>query len=204
MERQKIILYSNQLDLNQPIVLTFSLTADNNLTGSYTIFNDDKTIREVKTDNIVSGATSSKLIQLVPTFSGNNYLTLINLLNKDILLSDGREYGRITNITAYNIEYSLNIYSDTPIKYVDFSNETSIFYYNRKSDNRDVDPPHFIAYEGIQEEPKILSDIFIERGVVSGFDNLKRLKQIKSLQELIKYGDGYFNVTTKARDITTR
>lgn len=204
MEREKIIIYSNQLDGINPVILTFSLTSDNVVSGVYTLFNDGTEKSEISTDDIVSGSTKSKLNELLPNIDTTNFMNLVSYLNNDILLADGIEYGRITTIATDQIEYELNIYSNSPIKYIDFSNGSCIFYYNRKSDIRVTDAPHFIAYEGIQEEPKTLSDIFIERGVVSGFDNLLRLKQIKSVQELIKYGDGYFNVTTKATDLITK
>lgn len=204
METQKIILFKPQLDLTKPVVLTFSLTTDNIISGSYTTFNDNSDASEKRTDFIVSGSSQSQLVNIFPKYNSNNFSDLIQYNNKIIKMVDGKEYAKINSVNQNEIDYTINIYSEAPIRYIDFSNKTTIFYYNRKTDVRETNPPHLIAYEGIHEDPKIVSDIFIERGVTSGFDNFKRLKQIKSLQELIKYGDGYFNVTTKATDIITK
>lgn len=210
MERKNIILYKNKLIDNKPICLLFNLTSDVKLSGSYTLFDDGYDETNIVTDEIVEGYGDSQLFQLFRTeyknITYNSFIDLIQLVNKNILLytnnpNEEVQYGVITEVSLTQISYVLNINTDSEIKYIDFLDGKTIFSYKRKTNIRTVMPPHFIVYEGIQDDPKILSDVFIERGVYSGFDTFKRLKQVKSINELIKYGNGYFNVTTKATDL---
>jgi hypothetical protein len=44
------------------------------------------------------------------------------------------------------------------------------------------------------DEPEVQSNIFIERGKLSGLERLERMGEIDSLGDLEKYGYGFFNV----------
>ena len=46
---------------------------------------------------------------------------------------------------------------------------------------------------GIVSEPEIQSDVFIDRGQVTVFENHLRLSEIRSLDALLEYGNGYYN-----------
>lgn len=48
---------------------------------------------------------------------------------------------------------------------------------------------------GIISPPEVKNDVFIERGVISVFEPHLRLSEIKNLGELVRYGNGYYNLT---------
>jgi len=47
---------------------------------------------------------------------------------------------------------------------------------------------------GISEPPEVLSDIDIDRGQLSVLDKHMRLSEIKTIDDLVKYGNGYYNI----------
>jgi hypothetical protein len=47
---------------------------------------------------------------------------------------------------------------------------------------------------GISSEPQVFSDVFIDRGFLSPRENHIKLSEIKSLEDLVNYGNGFFNV----------
>lgn len=49
---------------------------------------------------------------------------------------------------------------------------------------------------GIISPPEVQSDVFIDRGTTSVMDYHLKLSEIKSLGELINYGNGFYNLTT--------
>jgi hypothetical protein len=56
---------------------------------------------------------------------------------------------------------------------------------------------NIILYEGFIEEPKIISEVFIDRGLNSGFEKIKKLKNVTTLNELNKMGLGYYKINKK-------
>lgn len=206
MKIAKHYLYKSTLESDQPVTLTFALDSTQIVDGTYDILEDEQELPEVSTSEVIVGTCESQLFQILNQIGIaeiTNFRILLDWLNQPIKLDNEDEYGMILEIKNNSVRYQINIYSETPIEYVDFFGYPTTFRYNQKSDIRVDNPPYLMRYEGINEKPKIISDVFIERGVVSGLDNMKRLKQIKSLNELIKYGLGHYNVTTKATDILT-
>jgi len=47
---------------------------------------------------------------------------------------------------------------------------------------------------GIINEPEVFSDVFIDRGVTTATEMLLRLSEVKSVEHLDNYGNGFFNV----------
>jgi hypothetical protein len=47
---------------------------------------------------------------------------------------------------------------------------------------------------GIISVPEVESDIFIDRGIVTVYDKHLRMSEITNIEELVRYGNGYFNV----------
>jgi hypothetical protein len=50
------------------------------------------------------------------------------------------------------------------------------------------------ALLNVIDEPQIQSELFIERGKISGLEALQRLGEVDNLGDITKYGYGYFNV----------
>jgi len=115
--------------------------------------------------------------------------------HKKILLHGTDIYGMILNIGTYK-EYVLYVGTDYPIKYIDFPDGRTKFMYRRSSDV-ETNKANIILYPGLVEEPKILNEVFIDRGVNNAFEPVKRLKNVSTLNELVKIGLGYYKMNTK-------
>lgn len=48
---------------------------------------------------------------------------------------------------------------------------------------------------GIISAPEVESDVFIDRGIVTVYDKHLKMSEITNIEQLIRYGKGYFNVT---------
>ena len=92
-------------------------------------------------------------------------------------------------------EYILYVGTDYPIKYIDFPDGTTIFKYKRSPDGISNES-NYLLYNNLVDEPKILSEVFIDRGVNNVFDPIKKLKNINNLNELIKSGLGFYKINT--------
>jgi hypothetical protein len=47
---------------------------------------------------------------------------------------------------------------------------------------------------GIISVPEIQNDVFIDRGKTTVFEKHLKLSGIKNINELVRYGNGYFNI----------
>jgi hypothetical protein len=93
-------------------------------------------------------------------------------------------------------EYVLYLDTPNPIFYVDNPDGTTIFKFMRTADNVNV-TPSLSYYSDTVDEPKVLSEVFIDRGVNNAFEPIKKLKNVKDLNELIKTGFGYYKINTR-------
>ena len=93
-------------------------------------------------------------------------------------------------------EYVLYLDTENPIKYVDFGTDYTIFSYMR-SNIETPETSNIILYDGFVEEPKIISEVFIDRGLNSGFEKIKKLKNATDLNELNKMGLGFYRINKK-------
>jgi hypothetical protein len=98
-----------------------------------------------------------------------------------------------TNTGYY--EYILYLNTENPVKYIDLPEGFTIFTYMRS--HIETEPTgNIVAYDGIIDEPKIISEVFIDRGINSAFEKIKKLKNVKSLEELNKLGLNYYKINT--------
>lgn len=93
-------------------------------------------------------------------------------------------------------EYVLYLDTENPIKYVDFGDGLSTFTYLR-SHNETYDNNTIVLFENFVDEPKITSEVFMDRGINTVFEKVKKLKMVKSINELSKIGLGYYKVNRK-------
>jgi hypothetical protein len=100
------------------------------------------------------------------------------------------------------LEYILYLDTENPIKYVDLGNGLSRFMFMR-SHNETEPTANMVIYDSIIEEPKIISEVFIDRGLNSAFERVKKLKNIKNINELTKTGLGYYKINTKGYNFKT-
>jgi hypothetical protein len=101
------------------------------------------------------------------------------------------------------VEYVLYTETENPIKYIDLGGGLSRFMYMRSHDETQSSV-NMVLYDGIIEEPKIISEVFIDRGLNSAFERIKKLKNIKNMNELNKVGLGYYKINTKGYNFKTR
>ena len=164
---------------------------------------------------LINGKTDSKLYAIINTIKnqviphdvitqsvGDDNGTIIpvknfnpkNFLNKPIIISG-------TDITAIITEYEIEkkeyiLYANTafPIKYIDFPDGTTTFIFSKTAEEPTLYSPLLIKYSGLIEEPKIESSVFILRGIVNVFESFTKLKKVKSLNELTKFGFEYYKI----------
>lgn len=121
-------------------------------------------------------------------------------------------YGNINKIISQSINYTgskQNLYeyvlgategelSTTGIHYQDLNNGTSQISYiasGLTSDNSITAPIIKKDYLlGIVEPPKVSIDVFIDRGINSTFDKNLKLGDIRSMNALTNYGNGFFKI----------
>ena len=118
----------------------------------------------------------------------------VNRLNKKILIHGTDVYGMILS-EGSKIEYILYVGTQYPIKYIDFPDGTTMFMYKRSPDYIGTEG-NIVLYNRLVEEPKILSEVFIDRGANNAFEPVKRLKNVDNLNELMKIGLGYYKINT--------
>jgi len=163
--------------------------------------------KQHKTNISLSAAKETKISRFVGDFANDNKQSVLqeNLADNKVV----RLYVKF-NIPGLNIttmilkdepttklsEYVLYLDTPNPIKYVDLGDGTTIFTYLRVDDLPDT-TANMVLFDGYSEEPKILSDVFIDRGVNSPFEKVKKLKNTKNLNELSKNGLGFYKINTK-------
>jgi hypothetical protein len=94
--------------------------------------------------------------------------------------------------TAYTIQ-------DTD--YYDYSDGTSIYFQNSSGFTSDMLTAVPITKDElllkIQDQPQIVTDVFVERGKNSVYQQIQRLGEVSTLSGLINYGYGYYTIENK-------
>lgn len=131
----------------------------------------------------------------------NSGFTHIINVRDNILMQLTNERKKVNGLSKQNL-YDYKMYlSDNPnssINYEDINNTKSKITYksggltsNNSVGTSKVKLEYLI---GVVDTPKINADIFIDRGNNSSFDRHLRLGDIKSINDLHRYGNGYFNI----------
>jgi hypothetical protein len=141
----------------------------------------------------LAGDENSNAIELNPDI--DKLYTL--RINKKLKLPILEVTAMILSENKFNFpEYVLYLDTENPIKYVDFGNGLSTFTYLR-SNNETYDENSMVLFENFIDEPKITSEVFIDRGINTVFEKIKKLKTVKNLNELTKTGLGYYKINRK-------
>lgn len=115
---------------------------------------------------------------------------------KRIEISGTNVVGMILLDTDVRKEYVLYLDTPNPIFYVDNPDNITRFKYMRNNIDEKVKPT-LNYYSDTIDEPKVLSEVFINRGINNAFEPIKKLKNIKDLNELTKTGFGYYKINTR-------
>ena len=117
-------------------------------------------------------------------------------VGKRIEISGTNVVGMILLESDARIEYVLYLDTPNPIFYVDNAAGNTIFKYMRNNSDETV-KPGLNYYSDMVDEPKILSEVFIDRGTNNAFEPMRKLKNVKDLNELVKTGFGYYKINTR-------
>lgn len=138
---------------------------------------------------IVSGFTSSKLTNL-KLYGTTPYDVTVTVQK------NGQNYGRVTNITNAYTSYTIN-----DVDYYDYPDGTTFYVVNSSGLTQFDLVASAITKEevliGVVDSPEIQSEIFIERGKLSGFESLQRLGEVDNMGDLVSYGYGYFEINNQ-------
>jgi hypothetical protein len=135
----------------------------------------------------ISGFTTSKL-QNLRRWGPVKY-------NMNTVFKNNQPYGQVTDMNSDFTAYTIN-----GVTYFDFSNGKT-FYVVESSGLTAND----ILSEKITKDellmdmvmaPEIITDVYIQRGKYSAFENLQRLGEVDNIGDLVRYGYGYFKINT--------
>lgn len=147
---------------------------------------DDYTYDSVVT---ITGYTKSNLVEL-SLYGEKPYKPGVDVSKDDSV------YGRVTDINN-----SFTAYTIQDIKYVDYPFGVTTFEAKSKGLTKDtiklVPITKNEALLKSVDEVQIFSNVFVERGKNSGYEKVQRLGEVKTLQDMEKYGYGYFKLANK-------
>jgi hypothetical protein len=127
---------------------------------------------------------------------------------------------RVTNINGDEITYTVGASKDinigtsgqtTGILFIDYPNDgleltddvnpqetiTKAQYFGEGWNQTNISIDPIVQYEyllGVISPPEVESDVFIERTSISVLERHLRLSEIESLDHLVRYGNGYYNM----------
>jgi len=146
----------------------------------------DQTYNDI--ENLVTGFTNSRLSELKRYGS-------IKFIPLSPIYRDGEIYGNITELNNQYTAYTIN-----NIDYYDYPNGQTIYVVTTKGLYDQVVYSGAVKEEvllGVVDSPEIQSEIFIDRGKLSGLENLQRLGEVDNLGDLQNYGYKYFKINTE-------
>jgi hypothetical protein len=103
----------------------------------------------------------------------------------------GTYWGGSTNGNQLYTGYTIN-----GVDYYDYSDGTTVFVVSGVTPIDTVCEPIVKneALLNVIDEPEVQSNVFIERGKVSGLESMERLGEVDNLGDLEKYGYKFFNI----------
>lgn len=217
----RFIMLDNLVDKNVNIINKKYIT-NNKIISNYDEVIDH--FKDSENKYFITGITESKIDlilkyfnkenfklntkQIIKQYTSDNEHNLVELPN-DLKLDTNIRVGVPLTIPGLNLttmilndsnfgeyEYVLYLNTENPIKYIDLGNGLAKFKFMR-SHVESNETANLLLFDSIIEEPKIISEVFIDRGINSAFERVKKLKNIKNLEELTRTGLGYYKINTK-------
>lgn len=135
----------------------------------------------------VSGFTTSKL-QNLRRWGPTKY-------NMNTVFRNNQPYGQITDMNSNFTAYTIN-----DIDYFDFPNGKTLYVLQTSGlTSNDILSEKITKDELLMDfvmAPEIITDVYIQRGKYSAFENLQRLGEVDNIGDLTRYGYGYFKINT--------
>lgn len=143
---------------------------------------------------VVSGYTQSSVADL--RVYGNKSTLVDGYYNQGVQITGttgvvGTYWGGKTSGPKLYTGYTIN-----GVDYYDFSDGTTVFVVSGVTPIDTVCEPIVKneALLNVIDEPEVQSNVFIERGKVSGLESMERLGEVDNLGDLEKYGYKFFNI----------
>ena len=134
----------------------------------------------------VSGFTSSRLREL--RLYGTTPYDVTVTVQKG-----GQPYGKVNEMNTSYTSYTIN-----NVDYYDYPDGSTFYVLNSSGlTSNDLVASAITKQEvliNVVDSPEIQSEIFIERGKLSGFESLQRLGEVDNNGDLTSYGYGYFKI----------
>ena len=165
-------------------------------------------------DSIITGQTESR-IQDVTSYSKNRPLDVDFDVSKGLYVDfKGNLINGVSRVTSsvdpltYVFDANVNdinigtINQRNGLVFIDTTATTlSTFAFRAEGKNETNTSLSAITKQeylfGITEQPEVKSDVFIDRGNISVFEKHLKLSEITNINELTRYGKGFFNITVQ-------
>ena len=155
-------------------------------------------------DNTVAQQVSSNVVNVPFIVSGNTTsrvteLTLYGPVQYQVgvpVISGGDILGVITDM---NLVYTA--YTISGVNYYDYNDGQTIYFENSSGVTADSIVAVPITKEPILmkivDQPQIISDVYVERGKSTVYEQVRRIGEVDNLSSMITYGYGYFFIEKK-------
>lgn len=139
----------------------------------------------------ITGYTSSKLSYIVKSFP------LEQVTDQPIIIRGTEMIGQITSLLdADEVTYNIRLDDDIVIYYKDVNGVTIFSFLPSYILEYSDDISFLLKYLILVDEPKLDSNLFINRGVNNVFESFRRLKTVANIQEMEKTGLGYYKMVS--------
>lgn len=155
-------------------------------------------------DNTVSQQVSSNAVNVPFVVSGNTTsriteLKLYGTVPYQVgvpVIGGGDILGVITDINPLYTAYTIS-----NVNYYDYQGGQTIYFENSSGVTADSIVAVPITKEPILmkivDQPQIISDVYVERGKSTAYEQVRRLGEVNNLSSMITYGYGYFLLEKK-------
>jgi hypothetical protein len=169
---------------NTPVSYNYIFTGDQENTVSQQVSSDYTTV-----PFIVSGEGPSRITELA-LYSIQEYMVGVPVFQ------GGEILGAITDMNPIYTAYTIQ-----DVNYYDYVNGQTIFFQNSSgftdSSITAVPITKDELLMKIVDQPQINTDIYVERGKNTAYEQIRRLGEVENLSEMVNYGYGYFVIEKK-------
>lgn len=138
---------------------------------------------------VVSGYSTSRLTEL-RQYGVTPYIVGVPIIQGGQIVGVVNDIGN--NYTGYTIQ---------GVDYYDYSNGDTIYFVNSSGITENMIEAVPITKEpilmGVIDQPQIVSDVFVERGKNTAYEQIRRLGEVNTVSEMENYGYGYFLIEKK-------
>ena len=115
--------------------------------------------------------------------------------NLNTVFKNNQPYGQVTDINTDYTAYTIN-----GVSYYDLNNLKTLYIIESSG----LTSNSIVAEKITKDEllmdfvmaPEIITDVYIQRGKYSAFENLQRLGEVDNIGDLMRYGYGYYKINT--------